>query len=103
MTQAVHELAGAVWDARWRKDLKRDCRDLARALAVAVAADVRESDIYDPETDVRVRWMRGVIEDLRRGPVWRTPRASVDLEFAVLTLLGRLEAKECGKVRACGG
>jgi hypothetical protein len=71
-------------------------------LAVAVAQDVRDCENYDPEQDVRVGWLRELIADMRGGAKWRGPRASVDAEFRVLTLLGRLEAQECGKMRACG-
>jgi hypothetical protein len=103
MTAAVHDLAGQVWDARHGRRLKRDATGLARALALCVAQDVRDCPVYDPETDARVGWLREMIEDMRTGPKWRCPRASVDAEFRVLMVLGRLEAEECGKMAAAGG
>lgn len=102
MTAAMQELAGHVWDARDARTLKRDAQWLSRALALSTAQDVRDCDTYDPELDVRVKWLREVIDDMRRGPAWRQPRGSVDAEFNVLLLLGRLESELCGKERAAG-
>jgi hypothetical protein len=103
MTRAVQELCGQVWDARHERQLKRDATGLARALALCVAQDVRDFPVYDPETDARVGWLRAVMADMRTGPKWRQPRGSVDAEFCMLMVLGRLEAEECGKMAAAGG
>ena len=103
MTPAVQELAGQVWDQRRAHALKRDAQGLARALALSMAQDVRDCPVYDPEVDARVKWLRELIEDMRRGPRWRQPRASVDAEFQVLFVLGRMEAEPCGKDQACAG
>ncbi len=103
MTAAVQELAVEVWQARHERRLKRDATGLARGLALCVAQDVRDCAGYDPELDARVGWLREMIEDMRTGPKWRCPRASVDAEFRVLMVLGRLEAEECGKMAAAGG
>lgn len=103
MTPAVQALAEQVWEARHARILKRDAVGLARALALSMAQDVRDCPVYDPETDARVGWLREMIADMRTGAKWRMPRASVDAEFRVLMVLGRLEAPEpCGKQRACG-
>ena len=102
MTAAVQELAGQVWDARRAQTLKRDAAGLARALALSMAQDVRDCPVYDPEVDARVRWLRELMDDMRRGPKWRQPRASVDAEFQVLFVLGRMEAETSGKERAAG-
>jgi hypothetical protein len=102
MTAAVQALACEVWEARYRGKLKRDTRDLGRALALSVAQDVRDCAVYDPETDVRVKWLRALMDDLRRGPSWKTPNAGTDLEFVALSVLGKLEPESCGKMRAAG-
>ena len=100
MTGAIQELAQGVWDARERRALKRDAREVSRALALGMAHDVKQSEVYDPETDVRVKWLREVIADMRSGPAWRQPRGSVDAEYGVLFVLGRLETS--GKEKAAG-
>jgi hypothetical protein len=102
MTPAMQELAGQVWDARDARRLKRDPLGLARALIMSAAQDVRQCEVYDPEMDVRVTWLRELIEDMRRGPGWRMPRASVNAEYLVMMLLGRLERQVSGKERAAG-
>jgi hypothetical protein len=104
MTTNVQDLARQVWDARERNELRWDsARMISRATALAMAADVRECEVYDPETDIRVRWLREMSADLRGGAKWRRPRASTEAEYGVMFVLGRLEEPEMGgKDRACG-
>jgi hypothetical protein len=102
VTAAVADLAARVLAARDRRELKRDAVGLGRALGIAVGHDVRDYPDYDPEMDVRVKWLREIIADLRKMQGWRQPRAGVDVEFALLMALGRLEREPCGKELAAG-
>lgn len=102
MTDAVHDLAASVWDERRERRLVRDARFQARRLALSVANNVLASEGYDPEADVRVRWMRRLIEEMRAMPGWAMPKAGADLEVAVLWALGRQEVALSGKAAAAG-
>jgi hypothetical protein len=97
MTAAVADLAERVWQERERRNLKRDAMGLSRAIAVAVGHDVRDYPDYDPGRDFRVKWLMEIAENMRGMHGWKTPRASGDVEFALLMAMGKLERETCGK------
>jgi len=85
----VGELVREVWAQREDRTLPCDAAQLARRMAVAAAGTVQISDGYDPETDTRMVWLRGICAAMRRNPR-RMPRAEGADEAVVMWLLDKV-------------
>jgi hypothetical protein len=102
-THIIQEAVLRIWNARESRSLSRDPVKLSRELALAIADEVRSSEGYDPDLDVRVLWSRELIAVIRRTSWAIFPRASRDAEYACAYLIGKLDAPVAsGKDRAAG-
>ena len=100
MTHEVHAMACDLWDARRDRRGFLPAMELSRRLAVVIARDVAEHADYDPELDVRVMWLRQIIDLVRKGQ--RNPRLDSSTEFCMEWLLDKYQLEPCGKERAAG-
>lgn len=101
----VQEAARNLWDARERRR-SLTAGGIVDAMYEAIAEDMSAlggacvTGGYDPEADVRVRWMRVVASSLRRGG---RPMADADVESAVRFVLGVDVPFLEEAARRCGG
>jgi hypothetical protein len=86
---AVMDLVREVYHQRKKRKLVVDPAPLARRAVVAAAKVVEMSDGYDPEADVRMAWLRGLVRSMRERP-GRLPRAAGHDEACVQFLLGEM-------------
>ena len=81
----------ALWTAREEEELVRwPTQRLCRLLYEAIAVDLGVDPNHDPETDVRVHWVRELIAAHRRGERKR-PRADAATEETLEMLLKKGE------------
>ena len=90
----IMPLADEIWSERnsgiWRTvPADRYAMKISRKTAEAVGFMVAASDVYDPEEDRRVLWLRTLAKSLRDHP-HRYPKADGDLEACVRFLLKRM-------------
>lgn len=104
IAEHVKNLADEVWQERAEGRLCRDAGELSRRLYLTLAEEREAIDqgVYDPEADVKVKWLREVIYAMRAS-YGRLQTAGDMAEELVAWALGKVDRLPCGRELAVMG